>query len=157
MTKWAVHKLYTLRTHPVHTAAVFVTCLAAPASAQEMDTLVEFQARCLTPMIEIYETDVSALTRIPHRSTWELWVLDGVAWHLRRAMPDAAVQYCSIHGAFGEEVDLWAEGAIASGDFIRIDREPETLQSTFLREPLIEIEIDRRVPSLTVIETNLES
>ena len=69
------------------------------------------------------------------------------------------VQFCAIYGVLTDEVGTWAEAAIASGDWVRIDRTPETLQTTFLREPRIEVEIDRTATpmSLTVLETNLES
>ena len=163
MTEAALHKLYTTCTHAVHTAGA--ACLAlglatVPASAQIAPTLAEFEQRCLVPMIEVRDTVVDGLTRIPHRAAWESWVPETGAWELRRALPEAVVQFCAIHGAFGAEVDQWVAGAIASEMFEHVDRPapaPETLQSVFIREPLIEIEIDRAVPSLTVIETNLES
>lgn len=131
------------------------TLVAAPVSAGT--SWQAFETRCLTPMVEVRDTVTDGLTRIPHRAAWESWVPEDGDWELRRALPGAVVQYCAILGPLGPEVDNWAEAAIASGDYTRIDRVPETLQSTFLREPRIEVEIDREAPSLTVIETNLES
>lgn len=157
MTKSGCKNLYGTCSFSVTTLVGALLAASTPASAQITNTFAEFQTRCLTPMIEVRDTDVSGLTRIPHRAAWESWVAEGADWELRRALPVAVIQYCAIRGAFGAEVDGWAEAAIASGDWIRIDRVPETLQSTFLREPLIEVEINRTRPSLTVIETNLES
>ena len=109
-------------------------------------------------MIEVRDTDVTGLTRVPHRAAWETWRTDGAAWEVRRALPGAVVQYCAIVGEFTwDESGAWAEAAVASGDYEMIDSEPLTLQSTFIREPRIEVEFDRMVPSVTVIETNLES
>ncbi|UWQ95571.1 hypothetical protein K3728_18245 [Rhodobacteraceae bacterium M385] len=159
MTESAVHILYTRGAHFVHTAAVAALALAAPASAQIEGGFEAFQARCLTPMLEVRETDVTGLTRVPHRAAWETWRPDDAAWELQRALPGAVVQYCAINGPIEAEVAPWAEAAVASGDYIRIDREPYTLQTTTLREPRLEIEIDREATPmhLTVIETNLES
>lgn len=133
--------------------------VSGSGAAQIHGTFAAFEARCLTPMIEVRDTDVSGLTRIPHRAAWESWVPDSGDWELRRALPGAVVQFCSVQGNYGPEVDFWVGQAIASGDWTRIDRTPETLQSTFIREPLIEVEIDRAATPtvLTVIETNLES
>ena len=130
---------------------------ATTVTAAVADTFSEFEARCLTPMIEVRESDTSGLSLIEEMAGRETWVAAGQDWHLTQAATDAVVQYCAIHGAFGAEVDDFAEAAIASGDWVRIDRAPETLQSVFLREPVIEVEIDRAGGSLTVIETNLES
>jgi len=140
----------------VHTTGTAIA-IAMAASSAAADALDVFEARCLIPMIEVRDSDVGGLTRIPHRAAWESWVPEGGAWELRRALPGAEVQYCAIHGPLGAGVDAWIEGAVASGDYIAVDRVPETLRSTFLREPVIEVEIDREAPSLTVIETDLES
>ena len=134
-----------------------LVALAVPAGAASAGTLAAFEARCLTPMVEVRESDVAGLRLLEEMAGRETWVAAGQDWHLTQAAPDAVVQYCAIHGAFGAEVDAWAEAAIASGDWVRVERVPETLQSVFLREPVIEVEIDRAGGSLTVIETNLES
>ena len=159
MTKWAVHTLYTQAAHRVHTGAVLAVLLATPAAAQIQDTFAVFEARCLTPMLEVRDTDTSGLNLIAEGNGEEIWMAHFREWQLVRSTPEAAVQFCAVHGAFGTEVEVWVEAAVASGNWIRIDRVPETLQSTFLREPLIEVEIDRdAMPTrLTVIETNLES
>ncbi len=121
-------------------------------------TLAEFEARCLTPMVEVRESDLGGLERIWHRAAWESWVPAEGDWELRRALPGAVVQYCSIIGDYTHrESAAWAEAAVASGNYEVIDSEPLTLHSTFLREPVIEVEFDLLVPSVTVIETNLES
>lgn len=162
MTKTRCKTLYGTCSFSVTTrVGVFLAGMLAlaPASAQTSDTFAEFQARCLTPMVDVRDTDVSGLTRVPHRAAWETWRLDDAQWEMQRALPEAVVQYCVINGPFGGEVDVWVEAALGSGNYVAIDRTPQTLQSTFLREPLIEVEIDRDAerPSLTVIETNLES
>ncbi|MEX3017715.1 hypothetical protein [Gymnodinialimonas hymeniacidonis] len=128
---------------------------SAPALA---GTLAEFEARCLTPMVEVRESDLSGLERIPHRAAWESWVPAEGDWELRRALPGAVVQYCAIIGDYTwEESGAWADAAVASGDYEVIETEPLRLHSTFIREPVIEVEFDMTVPSVTVIETNLES
>ncbi|MEJ6390268.1 hypothetical protein [Gymnodinialimonas ulvae] len=136
---------------------IYAAALALGATGAAASTLSEFQMRCLTPMIEVRESDTSGLSLIEDMAGRETWVAEGQDWHLSRASADAVVLFCAIHGTFGTEVDAFAETALASGDWVRIDRVPETLQSVFLREPLIEVEIDREGGSLTVIETNLES
>ena len=108
-------------------------------------------------MSEVRASDVAGLSLLEEMAGRETWVAAGQDWHLTQAAADAVVQYCAIHGAFGAEVDAWAEEAVASGKWERVDREPETLQSTTWREPVLEVEIDRAGESLTVIETNLES
>ncbi|MEJ6392884.1 hypothetical protein V8J82_06450 [Gymnodinialimonas sp. 2305UL16-5] len=129
--------------------------LSTPAVA---GTMSEFEARCLTPMVEVRETIVDGLERIPHRASWESWVPESGDWELRRALPEAVVQYCAIIGEYTHaESGDWAEAAVSSGDYEVIETEPLRLLSTFLREPRIEVEFDRLVPSVTVIETNLES
>ncbi|OAN77344.1 hypothetical protein A8B78_14605 [Jannaschia sp. EhC01] len=131
----------------------------APALAQVEDTFAQFEARCLTPMVEVRDSDTLGLTLMAADAVQETWMAEFREWQLVRSTPEAVVQFCAVFGPFGAEVDAWAEAARASGDWIRIDRTPETLQSTFLREPRIEVEIDRSAmpTSLTVIETNLES
>lgn len=155
MTEAGCKNLYGICSFSV-TTLVATILAAAPAIA---DTVEQFQARCLTPMIEVRETDISGLTRVPHRAAWETWRIEGADWELQRALPGAVVQYCSVHGWFGAEVSDWADAMVASGDWVEIDRIRRTLRSTFLREPLIELEIvhHRTRPTLTVIETNLES
>lgn len=133
--------------------------LAAPAEAQIRDAFAVFQDRCLTPMAEVRESDTFGLLLVAADDDDEMWMAHFREWQLIRSTSEAVVQFCAVHGEFGAEVDAWAEAAVASGEYIRIDRVPETLQSTTWREPLIEVEIDRdAVPMrLTVIETNLES
>ena len=140
-------------------ALVGAISTAVPASAQTSDTFQAFQSRCLTPMLEVRESDVDGLTRVPHRAAWETWRMEGADWELQRALPGAAIQYCSIHGPFGAEVTEWIDAAIASGDWIDLDLPRRTLQSVYLREPVIEVEMVPHLtnPQLTVIETNLES
>lgn len=134
-------------------------CVAAPAFAQIEDTFAQFEARCLTPMLEVRESDTRGLILMASDAEREMWRADFRDWQLERSTPGAVIQFCAVHGVFGAEVAAWVETALASENWIRIDRTPETLQSTFLREPRIEVEIDRtRTPmSLTVIETVLES
>ena len=133
--------------------------LATPASAQIEDTFAVFQARCLTPMLEVRETDTFGLHLVADGNGEEMWMAPFREWQLVHSTPEAVIQFCAVHGVFGAEVEAWSEGVIADGSYIRIDRVPTTLQSTTLREPRIEVEIDRdAMPmSLTVIETNLES
>lgn len=159
MTETGGHKLYTLLIHPVHTAVAALLLLASPAAAQIEGTFAVFQARCLTPMVEVRESDTIGLHLMVEGNGEEMWMAHFRDWQLVHSTPEAVVQFCAVYGAFGVEVDVWADVAVASGNYIRTDREPETLQSTFLREPLIEVEIDRdAMPMrLTVIETNLES
>lgn len=157
MTETGCMNLYRTCRFSVTTLVGLILLGFAPSQAQATDSLAEFQTRCLTPMLEVRETDVSGLIRSPHRAAWETWRMDGAGWELQRALPGAIIQYCAINGPFGTDVDDWAEAAVAAGDWVAIDRTPQTLQSTFQREPLIEVEIDREGPSLTVIETNLES
>ena len=136
-------------------AGIGALMLCAPTNA---GTLAEFEARCLTPMVEVRESVLDGLERIPHRAAWESWVPADGDWELRRALPGAVVQYCSIIGEYTHgESDAWVEAAVASGDYEVIETEPLRLHSTFIREPVIEVEFDRMVPSVTVIETNLES
>ena len=136
---------------------VATLCFAQVAAAQINDTFAQFEARCLTPMLEVRESDTFGLRLMAEDAEQQMWMADFRDWQLVRTTPEAVVQFCALHGAFGEEAEVWSREAVASGDWIRIDRTPETLQSTFQREPLIEVEIDREGPSLTVIETNLES
>lgn len=131
--------------------------MTLPAYAQSTDVFIEFQARCLTPMLEVRDSDISGLNLLEDMATRETWVSADADWHLSRSAPDAVVAFCTVHGAIGAEVDTWAEAAAASGEWIRLELARETLQSTYQREPVIEVEIDREGESLTVIETNLES
>ncbi len=140
--------------------------LAAPASAQIGDTFAQFQARCLTPMAEVRESETQGLTLMASDAHREMWMADFRDWQMVVSTPDAVVQFCAIHGAFGTEVDDWVRQVLADGTYIPVPRAdpadgvaPQTLQSTTWREPRIEVEIDRTSEprSLTVIETVLES
>ena len=136
-------------------SSVYLAISALPATA---GTIAEFETRCLTPMIEVRDSDTSGLALIEDMAGRETWIAAGHDWHLSRAAPDAVVQFCAIIGDYTlTESDTWAEAAVASGDYEVIETEPLRLHSTFLREPVIEVEFDMLVPSVTVIETNLES
>lgn len=132
--------------------------LAACPAFASADALAAFEARCLTPMVELRESDVSGLRQIEEMAGRETWVIAGQDWSLHRATAEAEVQYCAIIGEFSLEAsDGWAEAAVASGDYEVIETEPLRLRSVFIREPRIEVEFDMLVPSVTVIETDLES
>ncbi|ABD56925.1 hypothetical protein [Jannaschia sp. CCS1] len=133
--------------------------VAAPAQAQVSDAFAQFEARCLTPMLEVRDSDTDGLILMVDGVDEQMWMAHFRDWQLVRSTSDAVVQFCSVFGVFGPEVAAWADAEVASGNWIRIDRTPETLQSTFQREPLIEVEIDRDASpmGLTVVETNLES
>ncbi len=132
---------------------------ATPVSAQVEDTFSQFEARCLTPMLEVRDADVTGLIFAMEVAGQEKWFGASQEWWLLRPASDEGVNFCAIHGDFGEDADVWAEAAVASGAFIRLDRDRETLQSVFLREPRIEVVLDRTTAPmrLTVIETELES
>ncbi len=154
MTETGCKNLYGTCSFSITTFVV----LACAASAVSAGTFAEFEARCLTPMVEVRETGVDGLERIPHRAAWESWVPAEGDWELRRALPGAVVQYCAIIGEYTQaESEAWVETVVASGDYEVIETEPLRLHSTFIREPVIEVEFDILVPSVTVIETNLES
>lgn len=147
-----------LARYPWYICGISAVYLAISPAAAAAGTISEFEARCLTPMVEVRESDLSGLERIWHRAAWESWVAAEGDWELRRALPGAVVQFCAIIGEFSlEESDAWVEAAVASGDYEVIETEPLRLHSTFIREPVIEVEFDMLVPSVTVIETNLES
>ncbi|WP_224816286.1 hypothetical protein [Hasllibacter sp. MH4015] len=138
-------------------AALFV---AFPAAAQIEDAFAQFEARCLTPMEAVEASDTDGLTLTAEDSDSQTWMADAGAWRLSQSTPEALIQFCAIHGAFGTEVDDWVRAALDSGRYRPIDSaDPaiQLLQSTTWREPLIEVEIDREGARLTVIETNLES
>ena len=136
--------------------------LGAPASAQIEDAFAQFEARCLTPMAEVRASDTLGLNLMASDADSEMWMMDFREWQLVRSTPEAVIQFCSVYGVFGEEVNDWVREALASERYIPIPRDapaPQTLQSTTWREPRIEVEIDRTSEpmSLTVIETGLES
>lgn len=133
--------------------------LGAPVMAQTDSVFAEFEVRCLTPMIEVRDPDVTGLILNQEFAGREKWVPASGDWWLLRPVVAEDMGFCAVHGDFGEEVALWAAAAVASGDYVWLDRDRETLRSVFLREPRIDVEIDRAATPmrLTVIETNLES
>lgn len=146
--------------------ALTLVVLAAPVSAQIQDTFAVFQARCLTPMAEVRETDTFGLHLLAADEDSEMWMADFREWQLVHSTPEAVIQFCTVHGVFGNEVNDWVREVLENGTFIPVPRAdplngvaPQTLQSTTWREPRIEVEIDRTSEpmSLTVIETVLES
>lgn len=169
MTKSGCKNLYRTCSFSVTTLVAAVWGLIAaggPASAQIEDTFRAFQARCLTPMIEVRASDTGGLTLGGEASDRQMWITDDQDWMLVNSTEEARAQFCVVIGDFGAEVDGWIEAALTSGDWVRVETDveiwgayAEILQSTTLREPRIEVAIDRDAvtPSLTVIETNLES
>jgi len=161
MTDRGAHNLNTGCPKGAHIAgaALIGIWMAASVSAQAEDTFEVFEARCLTPMAEVRNNDTSGLHMVAEDDGSETWMAPSREWQLVRSTTEAVVQFCAVHGTFGVDVDAWVEAAIADERYIRIDRVPETLQSTTWREPLIEVEIERDTTPmrLTVVETNLES
>ncbi len=143
------------------------TLAVAPASAQTSNTFTEFQTRCLTPMLEVRESDTTGLIRVSNEGAVEVWRAATEPWELRRAASGDSPQFCAIAGVgLGFEPYVWADAVVTRGEFVDVSditdpNAPMIFQSTTLREPRIEVEIEMLsnggCPCLTVIETNLES
>lgn len=143
-------------------------CAATPAASQgEEGVFAQFEARCLIPMLDVRDPDLSDLVVVGLTPGLRIFAdpESGADWQVIVPRGSTGRQTCSVQGAFGAEVDAWVEAAVASGDSVRLDGAQEQdgaqerLQSTFLREPRLEVRIDRSAddPGLSAIETDLES
>lgn len=166
MTESGAHKLYTLRTHPVHTAALLLACFAAPASAQIMDTFETFQAHCLTPMYAFEEYSGAGLLPAPSNREglsrfWFARQSIGPTVILFNTDPDQGRRSCAVvttANTFPDQFEVWITSEVALGHF-----EPDGDQRwlTVGRvEPRLAVEFETPDTGLAiarVIETNLES
>ena len=158
--------LYRTCSFSVTTLVGAFLALTVPVQAQTSDTFTEFETRCLTPMIEGSEIVTDGLSLVGAVRDRVMWSRNGSDILLVHSAPDQDTRFCVIIYEFGDEYATWIDTALASEDWERVETDPEVwgnhaevLRSTFLREPRIEVVIDRDPvsPSLTVIETNLES